>query len=225
MFFAGTASSTYLLASASIAVSVHARRPNEAVTMTYLGALGWMFGPSIIAGVLARRGGVLGNLVRVLSSHSTAGSGRAARFSSSTANRFLMGPSSFAEPVFWMIGTQLVYGHPARLPWRSRAAPTRQPHRGEHGGAVLTDPGREGEAVPAAPGLRRRRDLVEGAVRLADQPRGEDRRGIDVRRRARVCSGTSRTSSPSRPSGSCSLRATPTPSNRSPVQQLNAYLR
>ena len=52
LYFAGSVSTAFLLAAGAVAVSVHARRPREAVLLTYLGEFAWLFGPSIVEGVL-----------------------------------------------------------------------------------------------------------------------------------------------------------------------------
>ncbi len=53
LLFAASLSTTFFLSALAVVISVHARRPREALMVTYLAELAWLFGPSIVLGLLS----------------------------------------------------------------------------------------------------------------------------------------------------------------------------
>ena len=110
LLFLASGSTAYLLASYSVLVSVHARRPREAVTSVYLSELAWLFLPTILKYTVPW--GRLGHL------HLIDWARTALDWSGATSpffvvadgGMFFRNPSAWYATVLWMVGLQVLCG-------------------------------------------------------------------------------------------------------------------
>jgi len=103
LYFAASASTAFFLSAASVALSVHAKRPREAVTLTYLFELVWLFGPTIIPALFRR-------LAWTLPVVEWLGWSNPIYALMEFARRGAVGPGSVYHAVLRMICLQVLYG-------------------------------------------------------------------------------------------------------------------
>jgi len=126
LLFAACASAAFFVAAVSIAVSVHAKRPREAVLLAYLLEAGWLFGPSVVQLALPAAGGAG---LRVYEWVQPVNGWLAA--SSPFVVTAGISPSGTAmEPIVTMIGLQLLYGSVLVAVAVARLRPVHRAHGG-----------------------------------------------------------------------------------------------
>jgi ABC-type transport system involved in multi-copper enzyme maturation permease subunit len=109
--FAATASMAYFVAAISILVSTISKRPREAISLTYLLVLVWLFGPPLVAVIMPAAGGIslrIYEWIRPVNVWITSTSPFDALFRLNMLGR--AGPGAIFEFYAWMIGLQLAYG-------------------------------------------------------------------------------------------------------------------
>jgi ABC-type transport system involved in multi-copper enzyme maturation permease subunit len=106
LFFATSASTMFFLGSLAIAISTHAKRPREAVSLTYVLELFWFFGPSLLGQFFPWLGGwwlKAYEWIRPVNEWIASSSPFHLMFS-------LGGGATLFSLVSWMIGLQMAYG-------------------------------------------------------------------------------------------------------------------
>ncbi len=110
VFTAACASTSFFLAALSIAVSLHAKRPTDAVGQAYSLGFLWLFGPSIVRYVLPQcgyYGQMVYEYVRVINEWIGASS---PWFNIMALLSGIWRGGSYYGTLFWMMGLQLVFG-------------------------------------------------------------------------------------------------------------------
>jgi ABC-type transport system involved in multi-copper enzyme maturation permease subunit len=111
LLFAGCLTTAFLIAGFSMLVSVHAKRPREAVSLVYMMEMVWLIGPSLIQTFMPMIGGVwveIYHWIKPLNDWIGASSPLFALVTSTFA-RFGGGPNWY-QSVLWMAGLQVLYG-------------------------------------------------------------------------------------------------------------------
>jgi ABC-type transport system involved in multi-copper enzyme maturation permease subunit len=111
LLFGCGACTAFFLASLSIVVSVHAARPRDAVTAAYAAEALWLFGPSVVRGVLRHAPGLAGEVYRWVEpvvEFFGASSPLHAIFFSAVA--WGGSPGSLYAGLAWMAGLQVAFG-------------------------------------------------------------------------------------------------------------------
>lgn len=110
VFTAACASTAFFLAALSIAVSLHAKKPTDAVGQAYSLGFFWLFGPSIVRFVLPQYGNygaLIYEYVRPVNEWLGASS---PWFVTISQMGVFWSGTSYQETIFWMIGLQVGYG-------------------------------------------------------------------------------------------------------------------
>jgi ABC-type transport system involved in multi-copper enzyme maturation permease subunit len=110
LLYLASGSTAFLIGSYAIVVSVHARRPREAVTSVYVAELAWLFGPSVVMGVLSSFRSRLGPLGDLISAACRAVGSTSPVFLILDPSMFWRGPGKWYELVLWMVGFQILTG-------------------------------------------------------------------------------------------------------------------
>jgi ABC-type transport system involved in multi-copper enzyme maturation permease subunit len=110
LFFAASATTVFLLAAVSIAVSTITPRPRDAVISVYLLELLWLFAPMLLKWLFPTFGGFwlrVYELIRPLNEWVGASS---PLYVLTELGQAFSRPQAFIETVVWMMGLQLAYG-------------------------------------------------------------------------------------------------------------------
>ncbi len=110
LYFTACATTTFFLAAASVAVSVQAKRPKDAVTTMYLVEVAWLFGPSMLERLLPNAGGFwiqLYEWIKPLNEWIGVSSPFHWMF-----HNLIRGfnPTATMQAILWLMGTQILYG-------------------------------------------------------------------------------------------------------------------
>lgn len=108
LVFAGSASMAFFLAALSMLVSVHARRPREAVSLAYTCELAWLFGPPLVRSLMPLGGPFWFRIYHAIRPLNEWFGASGPFFALTGAS--LSGSAAFIESVAWMIGLQVALG-------------------------------------------------------------------------------------------------------------------
>ncbi len=110
--FAATVTTAFFLSSLAILVSVHAKRPREAITFVYLLEVAWLFVPSLVRWIMPAAGGywvTLYEWIRPVNEW-VAITSPFHLISGGLAGRAITRPGWLLDAMAWMCGCQVVYG-------------------------------------------------------------------------------------------------------------------
>ena len=111
LLFAGCFTTAFLIAGFSMAVSVHAKRPREAVSLVYMMELVWLVGPSLVQSFMPAIGGVWVEIYHWIKPLNDWIGASSPLFTLVTASfvRF-GGGANWYQSILWMAGLQLLFG-------------------------------------------------------------------------------------------------------------------
>ncbi len=161
---AASFSTMFVLGAFSICISVHARKPREALVIAYLGELVWLFGPSILKNLAPWNQVDYGFFVVPLCD--VIGATSPFYVITDAGAFFRANPNTWYMNWMWMVGSQVLLGAVLTTVAVIRLRPV---YRAE---GARESPVEGAVSTASTPGMRRRSDLVERAGRVAPWTRG-----------------------------------------------------